>query len=284
MINISKLLWRFKELFLFFISATTIYKIHPPFAFRLVQRILENDSNYYSFDIIESYRNKLLKSKENIQKIEHGEGFTQKGPKPERSIADLAKIDSSTSLKGQILFKLVNELEPKSILEFGTCIGIGTSYLSFANQKSALNSVEACPNTLAIAEQTLQHCNLKNYTLHNKTFDQFIDELKDSKTIFDFIYIDGHHNEQATIKYFNKLKPYMNPSNCTIVFDDIYWSAGMKEAWQKIKKDDTFKLSIDLFHIGIIFRSTNLRSKSTYKLVKSNWKPWINGFFASKSD
>ena len=108
MINISKLLWRFKEFFLFFISSTTIYKIHAPFAFRLVQQVFEDKSNYYAFPLIESYRNQLKKSKNSIKKIEFGAGEN-----PTRSISNLANIDSSPSVKGQQLFKLVNHLQPK---------------------------------------------------------------------------------------------------------------------------------------------------------------------------
>jgi predicted O-methyltransferase YrrM len=275
MINISKLLWRFKEFFLFFISSTTIYKIHAPFAFRLVQQVFEDKSNYYAFPLIESYRNQLKKSKNSIKKIEFGAGEN-----PTRSISNLANIDSSPSVKGQQLFKLVNHLQPKSILELGTCIGIGTSYLGHANSASTLQTIEACPNTIKIAEDTLKSCGVSHPQLHNMTFDNYIDQLHNSKTKFDLIYIDGHHNEEATLRYFERLKPFMDSQNCTVIFDDIYWSKGMKRAWQEVKKDDTFKLSIDLFHIGIIFRNNNLRSRSSFKLVKAAWKPWINGFFS----
>lgn len=280
MINISKLLWRSKEFVLFFISATTIYKIHAPFAFRLIQRVFEDQSNYYAFSIIESQRNKLGKSKDKINKVEFGEGTGS----PTREISKLAKIDSSPPDKGQLLFKLINHLQAKEILELGTCIGIGTSYLGFANQSSRVHSVEACPNTLEIAQNNILEHGLKNIKLSHSTFDDYIDNLESNKLKFDLIYIDGHHNEQATLKYFERLKPYMNEENCTIVFDDIYWSKGMKNAWKELKRVDSFKLNIDLFHIGILFRNKNLRSRASYKLVKSIWKPWISGFFAAKTN
>ena len=37
------------------------------------------------------------------------------------------------------------------------------------------------------------------------------------------------------------------------VFDDIYWSSGMKSAWDEISKSPSVKLSLDLFSLGIVF-------------------------------
>ena len=46
----------------------------------------------------------------------------------------------------------------------------------------------------------------------------------------DFIFIDGHHDEQATIGYFEQVRPWLADRNA-IVFDDIDWSDGMRAAW-----------------------------------------------------
>jgi hypothetical protein len=38
-----------------------------------------------------------------------------------------------------------------------------------------------------------------------------------------------------------------------MIFDDIYWSLGMKEAWQEIKAHKDVTVTIDLFWIGLVF-------------------------------
>jgi hypothetical protein len=38
-----------------------------------------------------------------------------------------------------------------------------------------------------------------------------------------------------------------------MIFDDIYWSKGMKEAWAQIKAHPEVSVSIDLFGIGLVF-------------------------------
>ena len=38
-----------------------------------------------------------------------------------------------------------------------------------------------------------------------------------------------------------------------LIFDDIYWSEGMKEAWAQIKAHPQVTATIDLFWIGLVF-------------------------------
>jgi len=37
------------------------------------------------------------------------------------------------------------------------------------------------------------------------------------------------------------------------VFDDIYWSVDMQRAWQAIQAHPSVTLTIDLFHLGLVF-------------------------------
>ena len=68
----------------------------------------------------------------------------------------------------------------------------------------------------------------------------------------DYIFIDGHHEGQATIRYFSQIKPYLSPS-AIVVFDDINWSDSMNQAWASIKADEIFSYTVDLSRIGICF-------------------------------
>ena len=81
--------------------------------------------------------------------------------------------------------------------------------------------------------------------------DILIGTLKEIKSV-DFAFIDGHHDRDATIEYFNKIKPYLS-KDAIVVFDDISWSDGMKEAWNIIQKDTIFKTFEDLKKIGICY-------------------------------
>jgi predicted O-methyltransferase YrrM len=75
--------------------------------------------------------------------------------------------------------------------------------------------------------------------------------LEKIKTL-DMLFIDGNHSYDATMRYFEMCKPYLH-NQSLIVFDDIYWSKGMTQAWKEIKADPIVTVSIDLFFIGLVF-------------------------------
>ena len=46
-----------------------------------------------------------------------------------------------------------------------------------------------------------------------------------------------------------------------MIFDDIYWSKGMEEAWKVIIQDNRVSLSIDLFEFGIVFFNQRMQKE-----------------------
>ncbi|MDB5032489.1 class I SAM-dependent methyltransferase, partial [Mucilaginibacter sp.] len=68
----------------------------------------------------------------------------------------------------------------------------------------------------------------------------------------DFIFVDGNHQKEATLKYFEWCLPKVH-ENTLLIFDDIYWSEGMKEAWAEIKAHPQVTATVDLFWIGLVF-------------------------------
>ncbi|WP_324721913.1 O-methyltransferase [Salinimicrobium sp. HB62] len=69
---------------------------------------------------------------------------------------------------------------------------------------------------------------------------------------YDLVYIDGNHQKEATLSYFEKLLPTIH-NDSVIIFDDIHWSKGMEEAWEEIKAHPKVRVSIDTFHWGLVF-------------------------------
>jgi predicted O-methyltransferase YrrM len=63
--------------------------------------------------------------------------------------------------------------------------------------------------------------------------------------------VDGHHDRDATIGYFNALLPRL-AEDAVLVFDDIDWSAGMRDAWRVIRQDGRIRLAVDLAKLGVV--------------------------------
>src|SRR5690606_94020 len=83
-------------------------------------------------------------------------------------------------------------------------------------------------------------------------FDNVLPGILKENSSFDLIFFDGNHTEEATLEYFEQCLEHLH-SKSVFIFDDIYWSAGMKRAWDKIIVNPKVSVSIDLFQMGIIF-------------------------------
>ncbi len=194
--------------------------------------------------MIESIRTKLKLDNTVLKITDHGVGSKKLGN--ERTVRSIFKVSSSNGRYGELLTALTHSNEAKSILEFGTSLGIGTNYLAFGAPKSTITTIEGCPETLGYANHFLP----KNTNAQCSSFNSFLEKLSDEK--FDFVFLDGHHDGHATRDYFNSLKPYLTENAC-IVFDDIRWSEDMLHAWEEIIKQDGIKASVDCFRMGIVW-------------------------------
>ena len=174
------------------------------------------------------------------------------------------KVQSSPK-KAQLLFKLVNYFQCTKILEIGTSLGITTAYLSNANKKASITTIEGDPNICKLAQINFKKLGLKNIEIINSSFDEILPQVLTNK--FDLIFFDGNHSKEATLKYFKWALENLH-DEIIFVFDDIYWSSGMKSAWDEISKSPNVKLSLDLFSLGIVFFKNN-REKEHINLIHS---------------
>ena len=97
-----------------------------------------------------------------------------------------------------------------------------------------------------IARQNFDELGLNNIEIREGNFDDIIPVLINTINSIDFIFIDGNHREEPTLRYFESLLKISGPQTI-MVFDDIHWSAGMERAWRTIKSDPRVRMTIDLF-------------------------------------
>ncbi|AXH13443.1 O-methyltransferase [Halarcobacter bivalviorum] len=152
----------------------------------------------------------------------------------------------------QKLYFLVKENKPKRLLELGTCCGFSSIYMSKANKNSTIFTVEGDCNVAKLASNNIKKANCSNIKQYIGKFQDILADVLEEIAFIDFAFIDGHHDKDATIKYFHQIKPFLT-ENAIVVFDDISWSEGMKEAWEIIKKDSSIERVEDLQKLGICY-------------------------------
>ncbi len=74
------------------------------------------------------------------------------------------------------------------------------------------------------------------------------------------VFFDANHAYEPTLKYFNICLPHIKDST-VFVFDDIYYSKGMTNAWNEICKKIDVTISLDLFRVGIVFFDPSFTKK-----------------------
>ena len=176
---------------------------------------------------------------------------------------------SSSSLKpgkyGFLLYRIARFFKPRTILELGTSFGITTSYLAKAAPAAKVYTLEGSPAIARIARQNFSSLSIHNITLVEGDFDNTLSPLLGRLQAVDLAFVDGNHQKIPTISYFEQLLEKKNEDS-VFIFDDIYWSPGMEEAWKAIKDHAAVTLSIDLFFVGIVFFKQGFKEKQHFKI------------------
>ena len=203
-----------------------------------------------------------MKKNENVIEFEdHGSG----GQSGQRAISAIAKNALSYPYQCRILFRLIEHLNCKKILELGTSLGISTLYLAKPVSTATVFTLEGDTGSYSMATHVFHQLKQKNIKAKLGLFSEtLIPTLKQMKTV-DFAFIDGHHDEHATLDYFGKILKFCREDS-VLVFDDIYWSAGMENAWKEIKGHPRVTLSFDLFFCGIVFFRKENKEKEHFKI------------------
>jgi len=243
----------------YFLSAKYPKKEDIPFLSTLYHEVIASKKNYYIFDEIEALRGVLLRNHQKITVKDLGAGSRVDKSKI-RKISSITKNTVNDAKTGQMLFRLVNFLQPKHVVELGTSLGINTLYLAKAAKNSSVYTLEGCPNTLSLARENFKQLNSKNITAIEGNIDTELKTLLEKLPQIDLVFFDANHRKKPTIDYFKACLPLAKQKS-VFIFDDIYWSLEMKEAWQEIVLHPQVTLSIDFFELGIIFFRNDLPKK-----------------------
>jgi predicted O-methyltransferase YrrM len=233
----------------FLFSSTNQHGVHSPFIYHFVTKCLYNKTKYEAYSKIIDYRNVLIRNNDTIEVKDFGSG-SRVFKSNIRSISAIAKNAGTPIKRAKLFLRLTHYFKPKQTLELGTSLGISTQAMALGYSKNTVISLEGCPKTATYTKLQLKKFNIDNAKVETSEFKKIIPILKEP--YFDLIFFDGHHDKEATIQYFETLLPKV--INETIfVFDDIYWSKGMTEAWEYIKSHNSVTVTVDCFNLGFVF-------------------------------
>ncbi|MCE6987665.1 O-methyltransferase [Dyadobacter sp. CY323] len=229
------------------------HSIHSPFLFELYTNVIaaKEDENPDYREIIR-LRKELLASNEKIEILDLGAG-SRVNKSNLRKISTIARNAEKPAKFGRLFSRLIKRFQPDTIVELGTSLGLTTLYMSRAKRDAQLITFEGCPETAQKAGQHFAKLNANNIEIVLGNIDQTLPErLKSLNKTIDFAYFDANHRLEPTVRYFENCLPYIK-NESVFIFDDIYWSKEMTEAWEQIKSHPKVTLTVDLFWVGLVF-------------------------------
>jgi len=223
--------------------------IHSPFVFELYNKVIKESENYYEFSAIEHLRKRLLHSGELVEVTDLGAG---KQGVHKRKVKSIIRRSAIPPKQGRLLFRLVNFLQPRNMVEMGTSLGISTLYQYKACPEAEMITMEGSPGTAAFAEINFRILKADGIKRVIGDFAETLPEVVKNLSYIDYVFFDGNHRKEATLEYFRNFLPLASP-DCVFIFDDIRWSKEMSEAWKEIIKEPKATVTIDLFSFGLVF-------------------------------
>lgn len=243
------MVYQFKSYLKFLRRSTNAHGIHSPFVYDLVTQCFYDKKQYSHYQLLKEHRRQLLNSAETIEITDFGKGSRIfKGN--QRRVAKIVTHAGIQPKRQRLLYRLVRYFSSETILELGTSVGLATTALALGNKDGRVITVEGCPNTSEVAETYFKQFKLTNIELITSTFESFFEA--NQQPAFDLVYIDGNHSKEHTLQYFHTLLPLIH-NDSVLIFDDIYWSESMTQAWEVICAHAEVTVSIDSFYWGLIF-------------------------------
>jgi predicted O-methyltransferase YrrM len=183
-----------------------------------------------------------------------------------RTISEIYGRAAATPAWGRILYRLVRALEPRSVLELGTNLGVSAAHLAAAlevNERRGggsgrLVTIEGDAGLADLARENLARLgHAGRTTVLTGRFSDVLDSVKREHGPFDLAFIDGHHEEAATRDYWLSIRGAMDGGGC-VAFDDIEPGRPVRRAWKRIVAEERAAggAAVDLIGMGLLFTAS----------------------------
>ncbi len=203
MTNLSSIVYSVSSYVRFLFRSTNAHGVHSPFVYELLTKCLYDQNNYTQYKALIKFRKALKNSGKSIHVKDFGAGSRDQNlQKHQTRPVKQMLSNASVSLKLQrLLFRLVQFFQPKTILELGTHLGMGTIAMASGNPTAEITSVEGCPNTADFTENNLR---------------SWLEEIHSEAKI------PSHNENQVKIlnltfaEYFEKIRKNIGPSEVAV--------------------------------------------------------------------
>jgi predicted O-methyltransferase YrrM len=242
----------------YYLKRKNAHGLHSPFVFDWYQACVLKKNADARLLRIEQTRKAFSRLKDRFVKQDFGMGESGR-------TMDVKQLlnHSLGKVYGNILWNTVAYMQYRVVLELGTCLGIGSCYLTGGN--AHVHTLEGCAETMERAGKFVVQAGFSDIHIKKGEFSLTLPGVLSELNKIDMVFFDGNHRGDATLAYYQMIRPYLNACG-TLVFDDIRWSEDMWQVWRKICDLEKNRYAVDLGRIGMIFLQT--RNHPQYFFLK----------------
>lgn len=181
-----------------------------------------------------------------------------------RRISAIARSQQRPAKVYRLLYHLSRLQQADTMWELGTGLGLSSIVLASAHPGGTLHTVEGDPAIAAVARDSFHRVPYTNIRLHEGLFRDMLPKLSASAPRPGLLLLDGDHSFEATVSLLEQILPTLADDGL-LILDDIYWSPGMKRAWQWLQQRPEVTVTVDTFYLGLAWKR-NGQAKEAFTL------------------
>jgi len=219
--------------------------IHSPFLFRLITEVVENKRKLPEYKIFKDLKENAMNILEDSSEPSLSAVYHQFNLPPANPHRLYRKVEMPLRY-AKVVFRLLREFKPLSVINYGPTLGANLALLAMANKDSL---VYQYINDAAY-EQISNHL-LKYLTISNVRFFSESSVLSDNPS---FLIINYPFNPAVSREVVRK-RLELHGDDDVMIIRGIHESKAMQAIWKVVIASERVRVSLDLFEIGIaLFR------------------------------
>ena len=225
--------------------------IHSPYLFGLLTNVIENQGDYYAYETIDKAWSALMRTDVKLSGNDlAGEGVPEKLKLLVRRYDLLPKY-------GKMLFRLINEFQPKNIICTGPVSGMSLLYLAMADSRIRVSHYDGKPELLPVTEYLLKQAKVSNVEVHNDFSELTTSDLNDS-----FLFISCPENPEHCREVIQNIIRNHESWPKAIVVNGIHDHLQMEDLWKELVGQEFVRISLDFFTLGLAICLTDLQKEN----------------------
>jgi len=170
------------------------------------------------------------------------------------SLSWLACAASVPAGWGVFLHLCAEAIAARPVLEMGAGTGMSGAYPAASPTVESFVTLEGSPPLARVAAETLALVTDRATVVEGRfevELPRALAALRDDRRPLDLAYVDGHHEEAATLQYLDALRPHLRRGSL-VVLDDIRLWRGMWLAWCRARSLPAVSAAIDTGRFGLL--------------------------------